>query len=234
MNSIAFVTCNYKRPEILQIYCEGVDRLRSQTNVKIISIIIGDENDITPQYDCIHKVYSNDFLTTRFNVGCGIAKEYNPDYVMIMGSDDIFSIEILNHMTEHDGVDFMAIRDIYLFNLDKDTKSELVYLKTNMIGCCRMLSNTLLNSVGWVVCARERRWGIDQIILQRINPYIKSEYIFTARDIGGICVDIKNESSMNKFSKWKGLEKCDPNILFNFISQAEKDLINNIINNLNP
>ena len=230
MESICFVTANHGRDDILELYCLGIERLRSQSaNTAIHSVIVGDDQFVTYRYKCHHIIYVNNPVSNKFNIACQRAKELDVDAVIVMGSDDIMNIELFNHLTASTS-DFTAIRDIYLYSLDKACQNELRYVKTNMVGCARMLSRELLGRVNWMPWKRERDWKLDQVMLQTIKPHIKSEYIFTAKDIGGMCVDIKTEQSMNKFTKWSGLEKCDPQIMFDWLSQEEKDLINKIIN----
>jgi hypothetical protein len=232
LKSIAMITANHGREQILELYCLGIERLRKQCpNITIHSVIVGDEQDVTPRYDCIHVPYKNTPVSDKFNVACRKARELGVDNVIVMGSDDIMNNVLFDTITSR-SEDFVAIRDIYLYSLDKACQNELRYVKTNMVGCARMLSKEMLDhyKIEWSPWMRPRDWGLDQILLHTVLPYAKSQYIFTAKDVGGACVDIKNEWSMNKFAKWKGLEKCDPKVILDWLSQEEKDLITKIIN----
>ena len=233
IKSVCFITANHLREDVLELYCLGVERLKDQSPLLISSVCVGDKTDVTYKYNCYHIPYKNEPVSQKFNIACQKAREWEVDAVIVMGSDDIMNIQLFNAITSR-SEDFVAIRDIYLYSLEKGYINELRYIKTNMVGCARMLSRELLDRVNWTPWKRERDWGLDQVMLQTIKPHIKSEYIFTASDVGGMCVDIKNGDSMNKFSKWKGLPVADPQLMFGWLSQAEKDLINNIINNLNP
>ena len=229
MESVAFITANHGREDVLKIYCEGIERIKRQTSLRVESIIVGDENAVCRDYNAVHVPYNNNSVTGRFNIACQKARTFDVDAVIISGSDDLYNNELFNYIVSREE-DFVGFKDIYLYSLDGDTKGTLVFLTTSLVGCGRLLSKSLLDRINWTICNRERLWGVDQVVRQTIHRHVQSEHIFLASSVGGRCVDLKSSESMNLFRKWKGLEPRTPNELFDWLSQEEKDLINKIIN----
>lgn len=229
--NIAVVTCNHGRENILELYCEGIKRLQSQSDIEIVSIIVGDENSITQNYDCLHVPYKNDPLTEKYNIGCLTAQELHPDYVCIMGSDNLMNLEIVNQVTMHPEANFIAIRDIYFYALDGAHKGEMIYILSSVVGCCRFFRADLMDRVVWSPFKRERSKGIDQLIWQSTYPFFENPYIFIAKDYNGVCIDLKTNENINHFDKWKGMPRVDPSEALFFLSERERVLLNNILHN---
>jgi len=230
MNKLCIVTCNFGREDVLRLYCEGIKRIQSQSDVEIISIIVGEPNSVTNDYNCIHVPYKNDPLTEKFNEGCLIAKEYNPDYVMVMGSDNIFNIELLNQAKIHTEANFIAVRDVYFYALDGEHKSEMIYILSSVVGCARFVRADLMDKVSWTPWKRHRNKGIDQLMWQSLYPFFDKQYIFVAKDYHAVVIDYKTAENINTFDKWKAMPRVDPSPVLSFLSEKEKELLANIIN----
>lgn len=229
LESVAFVTANYKREQVLKLYCEGIERLRRQSHIRIESVIVGDENNVTKDYNCYHIPYNNDMLTRKFNVAAQRARTLDVDGIIISGSDDLYNDNLFNYITSQEE-EFVHYRDVYFFSLDGDTKGELRYLTSSSVGCGRLLRRSLLDRVDWKICNLERLWGVDQVVWRTILRHIESQQLFLARDIDGKCVDLKSAESMNLFTKWKGLPKADVSELYSWLSPQELDILNQILN----
>lgn len=226
---IAFVTTNHGREKILQIYLEGIDRLRGQTDVDIESIVVGEDNAITGFYDCIHIPYKNEPLTEKFNVGCQVARDIDADYVMIMGSDNILSIEVLNEMMSHPESNFLAPRDIYFLAVDGEFKGQAIYILSSVIGCSRLLRRDLLDKVDWTPWNRESMKAIDGIMYRHMQPHFINPYVFVAKDFGGKIVDIKSSENINTFDRWKAMARVPLEESLSFISDKEREMLNNLL-----
>jgi len=228
ITKLCVVTANHLRENVLRLYCEGIERLRRQSDIEIISIIVGDENSVTQDYDCIHIPYPNTFVTDRFNAGFIAAKEYSPSHVMIMGSDNIFSIEILNEMSKHDS-NFMGVRDILFIACDGKHKGQCIYLLSSVIGCCRVMSADLLDKVMWTPFNRQANRSIDSVMYRRLEPFFVNPYIFIAKDIGGEVLDLKTEFNINTFDRWDKCPRTDTNEHISFLSNKERELLSEML-----
>ncbi len=229
MYKLCIITTNYGRDNILDLYLYGIDRLRIQCDIQIVSIVVGDITKVTEKHDVIHIPHANHPLTTKFNVACQKAREYNPDYVMVMGSDDLMSKEVLDYIISKSNADFIGIRDIYLYSLDPKHLNQMMYLKSNIVGCGRTISRAVMDKVNWKPWNIERDRGVDQVLWRTMEKHIKTQELFYVQDIGGYLVDVKTEESMNDFGRWHKNQRIPAAPVLEFLSDPEKEIIKQIL-----
>jgi hypothetical protein len=228
--TITLITSSYRRPDILRLYLEGIERLKDQCSVKFNSVISGDNADIIKSYGSIHVPCADHTpLTTRFNLSCAVAKETNPDWIVIMGSDDLMNKQTIDYVLTNSDKDYINPRVIYFYCVSNDYKGEMIYILTSHIGCCRFIRRDLIEKMGWVLCP-DKDYGLDQHISRHIEKYQVNPHLFTGRNYGAICIDVKDSESKNGFHKWKRSTRVDPNPVLEFLSDKEKQILNKILN----
>lgn len=218
---ICFITTNYRREQLLDVYCRGIERLRSQTSEKIISICVGDKTD--KPFD-VHQEYPNN-VSDKFNRAVEIARDFNPDYLCVMGSDDVFNIEVLNYSISLDS-DFVNPRDVYFYN---SSTGEMFYLLCSMIGCARFVRKDLLDKLDWKLWTIKRERGLDQILYRNVAMKWSNPHFYISADVGGRIIDIKSDESMNGYDKWTNMPKVDAKQILSFLSEGELSVLNKLI-----
>ena len=218
---IVCITASYLRPKVLELYLSGIDRLRSQTDIELISIVAGDGADVCRDYDTVHIPIPNRALTEKFNLACIYARNFSPDYVCLMGSDDLMSVEVLNHVQQHQQCDYLNCRDIYFY---APKTNEMIYILSSHTGCCRFLRSDLLDNMDWQLC-QNKPIGLDQHIYHKVERLFTSPHLFIGKEVGGICIDVKTEVNLHGFDKWKTLPRVDPTPVLSFLSDKEMDIL---------
>ena len=229
MNKLCIVTCNHKREQILKLYCEGIKRIQSQTDIEIISIIVGDVNSITKDYPCIHIPYKNNPLTEKFNIACLEAQKHNPDYVVVMGSDDIFNIELLDYVNSRPDCDFINPRDVHLYSVSPPHVNQIIYICSSTIGCARFIRNDLMDKLEWRPWRIHKDKGIDQMLWRELTPRWVSPHLFIGAQVGAKVIDIKSTTNITGFDKWSKSVRLNPDDILTFLSDAEKDIIKQLL-----
>ena len=229
LKNIVLICANHGREKVLNLYCAGIKRLREQADITINAVVVGDDNSICKRYDIEHVVANNNPVSEKYNIACQVAKNYNPDYVITMGDDDLINIELLQHMTQHTDSNFIGVRDIYMYNTIAPHRGQMIYILSSVIGCCRAMRSDLLDKVNWKPWVRERDYSLDQIMWSALHKHFVNPYIFIARDSGGICIDVKSSENLNVFVKWNKMPRVDPKPVLTFLSDEEREILTNII-----
>jgi len=230
MNNFGIVTINYKRPQIFELWVASIRRLRTLVGFFPVVCVSELEDQNMCLRNDIHFIRrQNKPVSRKWNVGLQWLETQGVDYAMIVGSDDIISDDLLISLIRgmDKGSDLIGIKDIYFFGTVGVFKNHLYYIKReHFLGVCKTIHRRVLDEVGWQPFTQDRNFGIDGMASRAIAPYVKSS--FTA---DGACVDVKGAESMNRINFWaqKIKKPCDRTIFFNFLSDDEKKILNNIL-----
>jgi hypothetical protein len=235
---ISIITASHGRPHILRAWCLGIERLRSETrdiDVDIDAVCVSDkwDNELCRVHWINHIAMDNNPVTDKFNRAVSVScRVYNPDYVMVLGSDDLMStktfVNIVRTLEESETpIDVIGISNIYFFNTEGTQRGSLVQLRgERMLGVGKTISRRVLEEVGCRPWGKEKNWGMDSVLTQTIAPFVKKTVVLHDQKV----FDLKSKESLNKFSLWANkFQKEDPNIFWNNIGEREKKLVENII-----
>lgn len=155
---IVCVTCAYKREELLDYVIKYLSNLNELYKI----IVVGsndDERKIVEKYEiCEYHEYENLPLSNKWNKGVLEARKYNPDAILIMGSDDIVSKDYLKYgkYLLSKNYDFIGCRSWLTIIKDGSTviDSAFVGYRNNRsgnepIGAGRIISKTVLDALDW-------------------------------------------------------------------------------------
>jgi tetratricopeptide (TPR) repeat protein len=125
VNRIVLLTCVWKRPELTKIilsYYKLLQKKLSKT-IDIKLLAIGSEGGDSHQlcHDCgfDYLEHPNKPLSSKWEYGLNRCADYNPDAVVIFGSDDLLSqtlIEFYDSQLKANSI-FLGIQDGYFFDL---------------------------------------------------------------------------------------------------------------------
>jgi hypothetical protein len=225
----AIVTAVWKRPEVFEYFAEGIKNLiSSQPSHEFRTFIAGSEGEQSKQmvekhgFDYVE--IPNNPLAKKHNTAVRLAKSWQPDYVLCLGSDDILSpsafLSYLKIISTDRTVDIIGTTDLYFYDLMSE---RAVYWggydddrKGDMAGAGVMLSARLLDMWGW------RPWDIhyndilDNSIRDKIKRTIPCRVeTFSLKQQNSISVDLKSDENMTPFELWPNTVFISPSEVLN-------------------
>lgn len=233
MTTIGIITTNFGRVPILEIFCEGIRRLRRETGLTIPVVCAGDIGGkaVCEEHDIVHIIAPNVPLTNKFNTACE-ALRGKVDYVMIMGSDDLISTRDflrVHHEAEQNKTDLIGFSDVYMFGMDDEHPGALVHFPfTTVLGVGRTVKADVLDKLGWRPWNLDRDRGIDRVMLDACSPLVKTRKVFD----GGLIFDLKTAWNINPMKYWyKKIGAMPSNqLLWDSIGLREAELIKQFLN----
>lgn len=229
MQKLVIVTANHGREGILSLFCAGINRLQEQATFPIHAIVVGDKNDICHKYGVEHVIAPNHPITSKFNLACLTALKHAPTHVLIMGSDNICNIEMINYMMSCTENDFVNIQDVYFYSVSKPHMNQIIYICTSTVGAGRLIRADLMDKLDWKPWRLDRDKGMDQVIWRELVKHWKSPHLFVGKPIGATLIDIKSDESLNGFDKWNKSTKLNPRDILTFLSDKERDILNKLL-----
>jgi len=229
MQNIGIITVNHGRPKVFHVWCAFIKRLRYDMNSYIPVCCVSDKEDkaICNEYYIDHIIHPNTPLTGKFNRGFQYMRSLGVDYVMILGSDNIISTQLMR------AIDIQAEKNISLIGIDTIhfycgegiDRGKLVQLSSkNLLGVAKTIHKNVLDCVSWTPFPIDKNWGIDAIGTKTIAPYVTTKVT-----VNGFCCDIKTRRNLNQFSVFgKRCPQVDSDVFYNILGEEEKTLIQKI------
>ena len=202
MNSLGIITINYNRPKVLELWCSQIRRLRNELGIFFPAVVVSEMSDVSicNPYFVHHISYENKPVTNKFNRAFKYMQSLDVDSVMILGSDDIISTELMkNTLTEVDkGIDLIGVNTLYFYcgqgtNKGKMVKLERPYMSP-FLGVAKTVSKKVLDQCDWTLWNTEKNWGMDAIASKTIAKYAE-----TRAQVEGMVVDVKTTINLNSF-----------------------------------
>jgi ABC-type polysaccharide/polyol phosphate transport system ATPase subunit len=107
--TLVMLTCVWKRPKLTKIIMSYYSKLKEE---------IGDKSRTICEDEGFHYFeYENQPMSEKWQHGLEMTKKYNPDGVIIMGSDDIITKEIIDFYVEKINLGYLliGIKDFYIY-----------------------------------------------------------------------------------------------------------------------
>ncbi len=224
---IIIFTAMYNRPKISTLFGMSMDRLIKHYtgiyNIKVHAVISDDSSkEVCEKFNISYNVAENKPVGRKFNKGLEyIVDNFEFDYVMIMGDDDIVSSSVFEVYKKHidDKVDHFGVNKIYYF--DTSTKKSLhfkyQYDTDKLMGCCRMLSKKAIINTGYQSKIKARK-PFSYLNASFVRDRIYTIPTYQARYLNAM--GLINITEDSKFQMWhdgidKGLDNCsEMNLLF--------------------
>lgn len=199
MDTIICLIAIYNRHQIVKL---NVELLKKQTiPIKIILIVstIKDKK----LAECLNVDYifaNNQPLGLKWQQGLEYCKKYNPQAIIINGSDDLLTANYCESIYKYilDGYDQVGLNNWYIY----DTANKKTFLssyvdKNLMIGCGRIVSRKILDKIRWSYFPINKSTGLDGYSLKQV------------KDCGGK-IKILNASSFYPISVKGPWEQINP------------------------
>lgn len=227
------ITINYKRPQILKLFCASIKRLRAEAGINFPVVVVSEPEDrsMCDSYNIGHIVHPNNPCSEKWNVGTMYLQELGVDYIIVMGTDDIMSTDCLrNIMVEmNNDIDLIGIKSLYVYDADGKYRGTLKRITSkNFFGVGKTINKRVLDAVNWRPWEYHtpRNWGMDAICSRNIAPHVRTTAVAK-----GVVVDCKTKESLNKFTMFHNNRHgrdVDKNIFYDILSKEELGILNGI------
>ena len=227
---IAVISACHKRPMITRLFCMGMDRLRKKTGINFPVVVTGDYNEAFDEYDIEFFHQKNEPVSEKFNTSLGIALQYEPEHIMVMGSDDLMPTYVFKNLLEQkEGIDYLGFNWVYYYSLEKATLGQVKEQYSSVIiGAGRTFSTELLFKCKQYLnlWSKPMNRSLDMLMFSKLQPHIK-----TVKALPEFIIDVKSEGNLNHFDLWKGLKSDTPEgWIFQQLGKEEVEYIKEIKN----
>jgi hypothetical protein len=186
----------------------------NQSDIDIQLLCVGSEGqvsrDLAQSYGWSYCEAPNVPLSQKFNALFEASEAFEYDLLVLVGSDDLLSPEIIlwyakNIRADHPEV--VGLKDIFFYSIHLD---ELIHFQgyplpsPRTIGAGRCFSREIMQR------AQFRPWkdekinrGLDSSCTAQLKKIGISEHAYLMSDLGGICVDVKDQ--MVSLTPWSRL-----------------------------
>lgn len=205
---LAIVTCLHKRAEInakvAQWYADNFP------DIKLIAIRSeGDKQILNKKWN--YKVFPNNSPSQKHNQSFLLAKQFNPDAVILIGSTDLISkklVEFYRANYSENANYLLGLKDIYLYDIATGKTKRFPGFAPPYdkfpIGAARIFSKKVLDKLSWRPYGDMHIGkGMDtnsSLFLQQCGI----EHRTVTMKEAGECIDLKVAETINPFAKWKG------------------------------
>ncbi len=222
---VAIVSAVWQRPEVFEMFAKGIKHLISNCkDIEFTVIISGSEGEksksMVEKHGFIYIEMPNDPLAVKMNATVIRAREFNVDYILGVGSDDIITPELMYKYLEYmnSGIDYIGVTDFYFYDTVSKKSSywggyREPYRRGHTCGAGRLISKRLLNSWNWNVWDIKHNKILDTSIQEKLNRTPHSSVSFSLKDKGVFALDIKSSTNMTPFSLWDNTEYIDTTII---------------------
>ena len=186
--TLVMLTCVWKRPKLTKIILSYYSKLKEEVKntVNLEFVAVGSEGNksrkICEDAGFHYFEHENQPMSGKWQHGLEMTKKYNPDAVIIMGSDDIITKEIINFYIEKINLGYLlvGIKDFYIY---ESTIKKLAhwrgYGKLNdahrmdeTIGLGRCLARPLLDKIKFDVWGGlELKRNLDGAMTNRLKEF---------------------------------------------------------------
>lgn len=175
----------------------------------IQKIIVGSDDENRKYFDknCTgtYIISPNKPLGKKWNFGLQYAKNHDFDYLIIIGSDDIFSSDLWDYYRTLD-VHYFGILDIYFLE-DKKIKYCPGFMQNRFgepHGAGRAIHRSVLDACDWKLWDDEINIGLDASMTETLRRFkFESEFI-RLTDNGFVALDIKTNENLHSSKEYQG------------------------------
>ena len=221
----------WRRYETLKIFNTCIERLKKEYDIEVVAV--GSEYEDRLICESLGYNYveaPNKPLGAKLNYGLQACKNLKNDAVLMLGSDDILSSDLMMYYIQQlkKGFDFIGFLDCYFMNLEN---SDMIYWKGyrgeragEPIGAWRCLSRNLLDTLDWKAWGNQHH-SVDYTMWQKLKGVKK--HITTCKN-KFLLVDLKTKDNVTKFRRFDNSEIVNTKLILN--KYLPKQEINKILN----
>ena len=162
MNSIVLIAI-FDRHEMVRT---NVELLKKQTKRPLIFLIVSTKEDwnLANSLEVDLIIWSiNTPLGKKWQKGISICKRYSPDFIIILGSDDILSLKYIESAEKYisQGYELVSLKDWYVYNTQNNNLYNCKYKSNRSIGAGRIISKKILDRINWKLFPIDKNNTLD-------------------------------------------------------------------------
>lgn len=215
---IAVCSCVHGRTETTEKFLDSLYRLIQHSHLSdievraYIAVTPGDPFfELLKKHDAAPYVtaypYSNDSLGGKWNYA--LSKCYKSDYIMITGSDDLYSRNYLTALKPQldAGYDYLGPLDFYFYDAHK--KAAFYFpgytadRRGEPKGAGRIIKTSIVEQKAWALWPHNASKGLDAHFTSKINGLAPKRKFFRMADIGVCCIDVKTAENIHPVSDYQ-------------------------------
>ena len=212
----------WKRPEVFRIWGHNMSRLADKYGLTIA--VTGSEGEVSRnlanEFSMCYHEWPNSPLGEKANQRLKFAGALNPDFVWLMGSDDIFTEKTVEYYLKkiNQGYDEIASLDLYYYHYGDVIYSHGYQGKRlgEPIAPGRMLSARVLDHYGWEMWNSSENKFLDGHVRNRVDQLDIKRHYFKHVEQGTCMMDIKTNENMTPYKLRSNYEKVSNKILKDF------------------
>src|SRR3989304_634356 len=222
---IGVITAVWKRPEIFEMFAKCILEIKKNTKHELLVIVAGSElhesEKLVTKYGFAYIEIKNNPVSNKFSAALKRAEQQQCDYVLLMGSDNMLSLDLWKHYEKAitDKIDFFGLKDLYFY----DTVSKRAaywggYIderKGKPCGAGRLLSKKLLNKINWKLWKEGLDKGLDNSMEMILRNVQYTRRLISLKENGVHAIDVKSEINITKFKLWENTSIIDSTVIKN-------------------
>lgn len=221
---VAIVSAVWKRPEVFEMFATGIHELQKKTNINYSVIISGSEGDKSKKMVEAHGFtyieIPNEPLANKVNAAVLKARDFKPDYVLCVGSDDIISPGLMKVYERYmrEGLDYIGVTDFFFYDLV--SKRALywagyreAYRTGHTCGAGRLISKRLMELWKWMPWEVKDSKVLDNSMQQKLLHTAHSSVTFSLLEERVFALDIKSSTNMTPFNLWANTCEIDVDVI---------------------
>lgn len=219
---LCIVTGMWQRPDVFMMFAEGIKMLQANFSyhVEIVCCVAGSEGHtsetLARAYGFQYVETPNNPLGVKMNKALLLAKSLNPDYCLMVGSDDLIGVSLMSRYCDLmvKKIDFVSLMDCYFF----DTKTKLglywagytkPHNKGKACGVGKLISRSLLDKIEWNCFPPGYDKILDTGFEKQLEKVQFTEVKINLKNENLFALDIKSSTNMTPFYKWDNSELID-------------------------
>jgi hypothetical protein len=214
----------WKRPHITEICFNGIKRMQTHPDYDIQAVAVISEVEMIPlceKYGVNWVMADNKPLGRKKNTGLQFCKQFDFDYLMEIGSDDLITNRLLTHYKEFLSHGFFGVRDLAYIDSESGECRRLKSKTT--FGAGRIISRSYLDKCGWQLWKDHLNKGLDNNSILKFAHNRIGYKMVPEMDRPGV-IDLKSSTNIWKFNRGLG-EPYDKNLIFDDLSNVEIEMI---------
>lgn len=221
---IAICSAVWKRKEVFEMFAQGIKALQKGTDIEYQVFISGSEGDVSKKMVQKHKFtyieIPNEPLAAKVNASVYAAKNFKPDYILCIGSDDIITPELMKVYEPYmrKGIDFIGVLDFYFYDIvSKKASYWGGYRDARRVGhtagAGRLISRRLMELWDWGPWENKDSTVLDNSMQNKLKLVKHTKEVFSIKAKGVLALDIKSETNMTPFKLWDNTVYIDSKII---------------------
>lgn len=212
---ITFVSAVHGRKYFWKHFAKGVENLeiafqnKGYDTDKVAACTTEEECEYFLKHGFTTIWCGNKYLGEKWNEAIYYSWSEGADYIMMIGSDDIISPDIVE---EYDPLlkqrhDIFGLKKMMVLDYERDKVKEFTGHKPTYrlsIGAGKMISSNALRRVAGRPAERVLYRGLDTSIIVNLRKHGFEDKIIDTKEY--LILDVKNEENLNNFTSLQGVE----------------------------